>query len=137
MNKIRYKAQPVPPIYQPEVPARTIYFAATHKRRDVWAGFPTVKAILANHVDPRPDRPLPDQGRRFGGNSPTRRSQPTSQPTCSSRCLAPTTPTGGSTIKSVRNAGKCSPTGTALLFFAAAGAADIALLHQVVKKPDV
>ncbi len=42
----------MPPIYQPEVPARAIYFAATHKRRDVWVGFPTVKAILANRVAP-------------------------------------------------------------------------------------
>ena len=52
MNKTGKKAQPVPPIYQPEVPARAIYFAATHKRRDVWVGFPTVKAILANRIAP-------------------------------------------------------------------------------------
>ena len=52
MNKMGKKAQPVPPIYQPEVPARAIFFAATHKRRDVWVGFPTVKAILANRIAP-------------------------------------------------------------------------------------
>ena len=52
MNKMGRKAQPVPPIYQPEVPARAIFFAATHKRRDVWVGFPTVKAILANRIAP-------------------------------------------------------------------------------------
>ena len=52
MNKMGVKAQPVAPIYQPEVPARAIYFAATHKRRDVWVGFPTVKAILANRIAP-------------------------------------------------------------------------------------
>ncbi|MGI4796786.1 MAG: SDR family oxidoreductase [Janthinobacterium lividum] len=52
MNKMGRKAQPVPPIYQPEVPARAIYFAATHRRRDVWVGFPTVKAILANRIAP-------------------------------------------------------------------------------------
>ena len=52
MNKMGKKAQPVPPIYQPEVPARAIYFAATHRRRDVWVGFPTVKAILANRIAP-------------------------------------------------------------------------------------
>ena len=52
MNKMGKKAQPVPPIYQPEVPARAIYFAATHKRRDIWLGFPTVKAILANRIAP-------------------------------------------------------------------------------------
>ncbi len=52
MNKMGVKAQPVAPIYQPEVPARAIYFAATHRRRDVWVGFPTVKAILANRIAP-------------------------------------------------------------------------------------
>ena len=52
MNKMGVKAQPVAPIYQPEVPARAIFFAATHKRRDVWVGFPTVKAILANRIAP-------------------------------------------------------------------------------------
>ena len=52
MNKMGKKAQPVPPIYQPEVPARAIYFAATHRRRDVWVGWPTVKAILANRIAP-------------------------------------------------------------------------------------
>ncbi|MDT7950628.1 MAG: SDR family oxidoreductase [Acetobacteraceae bacterium] len=52
MNKMGKKAQPVPPIYQPEVPARAIYFAATHRRRDIWVGFPTVKAILANRIAP-------------------------------------------------------------------------------------
>ena len=52
MNKMGDKAQPVPPIYQPEVPARAIFFAATHRRRQVWVGFPTVKAILANRIAP-------------------------------------------------------------------------------------
>ncbi len=52
MNKMGKKAMPVPPIFQPEVPARAIYFAATHRRREVWVGFPTVAAILANRVAP-------------------------------------------------------------------------------------
>ncbi len=52
LNKMGRKARPVAPIYEPEVPARAIFFAATHKRRDVWLGFSTVKAILANRVAP-------------------------------------------------------------------------------------
>jgi short-subunit dehydrogenase len=40
--------QPVPPIFQPEVAARGIYWAAHHRRREVNIGFPTVKAIFAN-----------------------------------------------------------------------------------------
>jgi len=52
MNKMGKKAKPVAPIYEPEVPARAIFFAATHKRREVWVGYPTVQAILANRIAP-------------------------------------------------------------------------------------
>ncbi|WP_025596898.1 SDR family oxidoreductase [Burkholderia sp. WSM2230] len=52
LNKMGRKAKPVAPIFQPEVAARAIYFAATHKRREIWVGFPTVKAILANFLAP-------------------------------------------------------------------------------------
>ncbi len=52
MNKMGFKAKPVAPIYQPEVPARAIFFAATHRRRQVWVGYPTVQAILANRIAP-------------------------------------------------------------------------------------
>ena len=52
MNKMSREAKPVAPIYQPEVPARAIFFAATHKRRENWVGFPTVKAILADNAAP-------------------------------------------------------------------------------------
>ena len=51
-NKMGRKAQPVPPIYQPEVPARAIVFGAFHPRRQIWVGFPTVVAVLANRVAP-------------------------------------------------------------------------------------
>ena len=52
LNKMGRKAKPVAPIFEPEVPARAIFFAATHKRRDVWVGWPTVKAIMANRIAP-------------------------------------------------------------------------------------
>lgn len=52
LNKMGRKAMPVPPIYQPEVPARAIYFGATHPRRQIWVGVPTVVAILANRIAP-------------------------------------------------------------------------------------
>ncbi len=52
LNKMGRRAQPVPPIYQPEVPARAIVFAASARRREVWVGMPTVKAILANRLVP-------------------------------------------------------------------------------------
>lgn len=52
LNKMGRKAKPVAPIFQPEVAARAIMFAATHHRRQIWLGFPTVKAILANRIAP-------------------------------------------------------------------------------------
>lgn len=52
MNKMGRKARPVAPIYEPEIPARAIFFAATHKRREIWVGYPTVQAILANRIAP-------------------------------------------------------------------------------------
>jgi NAD(P)-dependent dehydrogenase (short-subunit alcohol dehydrogenase family) len=51
-NKMGRAAQPVPPIYQPEVAARAIYFGAFHPRRQIWVGFPSVKAILGNRIAP-------------------------------------------------------------------------------------
>jgi short-subunit dehydrogenase len=51
-NKMGRKAMPVPPIYQPEVAARAIYFGAFNPRRQIWVGFPTLKAILANRIAP-------------------------------------------------------------------------------------
>ena len=44
--------QPVPPIYQPEVAARAIVWAATHRRRELFVGLSSIKAILANKVVP-------------------------------------------------------------------------------------
>lgn len=44
--------QPVPPIYQPEIAADAIVWAAYHKRREVYVGFPTVKAIFGNKLMP-------------------------------------------------------------------------------------
>ncbi|MFN2503985.1 MAG: SDR family oxidoreductase [Acidimicrobiales bacterium] len=44
--------QPVPPIYQPEVAAEGIWWAAHHRRREVWVGPPTVATILANRLAP-------------------------------------------------------------------------------------
>jgi short-subunit dehydrogenase len=52
LNKMRRRPQPVPPIFAPEVAARAILFAATHRRREIWVGFPTVRAIIANKIAP-------------------------------------------------------------------------------------
>jgi len=52
LNKMGRRPQPVPPIFQPEVAARAIVFAAFHRRREIWVGMPTVKAIIANRFAP-------------------------------------------------------------------------------------
>jgi short-subunit dehydrogenase len=51
-SRLPHKAQPVPPIYEPEVAARAIYAAAHTKRRTIEVGFSTVEAIVANKVIP-------------------------------------------------------------------------------------
>jgi NAD(P)-dependent dehydrogenase (short-subunit alcohol dehydrogenase family) len=52
-SRLRHKAQPVPPIYQPEVAARAIAYAADHpERREYWVGGSTVATLLANAVAP-------------------------------------------------------------------------------------
>ena len=44
--------QPVPPVYQPEVAADAIHWAAHHRRREVWVGGPTLKTIIGNKIVP-------------------------------------------------------------------------------------
>jgi short-subunit dehydrogenase len=51
-SRLPGKPQPVPPIFQPEVAARAIYWAAHHRRREVYVGLPTVKAVIANKIVP-------------------------------------------------------------------------------------
>jgi NAD(P)-dependent dehydrogenase (short-subunit alcohol dehydrogenase family) len=51
-SRLPRKAQPVPPIYQPEVAAEAIHWSAHHRRRELWVGIPTVQAILGNRLAP-------------------------------------------------------------------------------------
>jgi short-subunit dehydrogenase len=52
-SKLPHKAQPVPPIYQPEIAAEAIVFASKNKRREIYVGLPTVIAIVGNKLFPR------------------------------------------------------------------------------------
>jgi short-subunit dehydrogenase len=52
-SKLPNKAQPVPPIYQPEIAAQAIVFASKNKRREIYVGLPTVIAIMGNKLFPR------------------------------------------------------------------------------------
>jgi hypothetical protein len=52
-SRLPRKAQPVPPIYQPEVAARAIYYAAHHPgRREYYAAWSVVEAIVGNKLVP-------------------------------------------------------------------------------------
>jgi NAD(P)-dependent dehydrogenase (short-subunit alcohol dehydrogenase family) len=53
LSKLPHHAQPVPPIYQPEVAGRAVVFAADHpRRREYWVGSSTVLTLMANAVVP-------------------------------------------------------------------------------------
>jgi short-subunit dehydrogenase len=52
LNKMPKKVEPLPPIFQPEVIARAIFYAATHRRREMFLGWPAVKAIIGNKLAP-------------------------------------------------------------------------------------
>jgi short-subunit dehydrogenase len=51
-SRMPRQPQPVPPIFQPEVIARGLYYAAHARRRELWIGFPTVMAINAQKFAP-------------------------------------------------------------------------------------
>jgi short-subunit dehydrogenase len=51
-SRLRGRAQPVPPIFQPGVAADAIVWASGHKRREVYVGAPTVEAIIGNKLFP-------------------------------------------------------------------------------------
>ncbi|HEU5116796.1 MAG TPA: hypothetical protein VFT74_08995, partial [Isosphaeraceae bacterium] len=40
------------PIFQPEVAAEAIHYAALHRRREILVGFPTIKAVWGNKFFP-------------------------------------------------------------------------------------
>ncbi|HTZ74876.1 MAG TPA: SDR family oxidoreductase [Candidatus Aquilonibacter sp.] len=52
-SRLKNKAQPLPPIFEPEVGARAVYWAAHHDRAEVYVGGSTVEAIVGNKVAPR------------------------------------------------------------------------------------
>lgn len=51
-HRLSARPQPVPPIFQPETAARAIEWAAHHRKRELWVGFPVVKTIIATLMVP-------------------------------------------------------------------------------------
>jgi NAD(P)-dependent dehydrogenase (short-subunit alcohol dehydrogenase family) len=70
-------AKPLGAIFQPEVAADAIVWAAEHRRREVWVGLPAVEAILGTRVIPGfLDRKLAHEA--YGGQLDTSRPPPSS-----------------------------------------------------------
>ena len=51
-SKLPDHPMPVPPIYQPEIPAEAVYWAAHHRRRELWVGYSAIAAILGTRLAP-------------------------------------------------------------------------------------
>ncbi len=53
LNKMDQHPMPVPPIFQPELPAKAIVFLAEHPRRNIWIGISTAYTILGERIAPK------------------------------------------------------------------------------------
>lgn len=63
VNRMDKALQPMPPIYQPEIIAEAIYDVSRHPRREVFLGWPSIKAIVGNKIVPGlADRYLASRG---------------------------------------------------------------------------
>lgn len=47
-----FRSRPVPPTFTPEVAAAGVVWAATHRRRELWVGYPAVVGIVASRLLP-------------------------------------------------------------------------------------
>ena len=52
LNKMPDHPMPVPPVFQPELPARAIAFLAEHPRRQMWVGISTAYTIIGERLAP-------------------------------------------------------------------------------------
>src|SRR4051794_14462651 len=51
-TNLKKRPRPMGKIFQPEVAARAVYYAATHRRRELWVGWPAMEAILGQKIMP-------------------------------------------------------------------------------------
>jgi NAD(P)-dependent dehydrogenase (short-subunit alcohol dehydrogenase family) len=52
LSRLPRHPRPVPPIFQPELAARAVVWAADHRRREWWVGASTAATLVANAVAP-------------------------------------------------------------------------------------
>lgn len=63
LNLVGKRPMPVPPIFQPELAAEAVVWSARHPRREVFVGWPAVKAVFGNKLLPNyADRKLAKDG---------------------------------------------------------------------------
>ena len=79
-SRLPHKAQPVPPIFQPEVAAQAIVYAAEHGRREIYVGWPTVKTIVGDKI-------VSNLLDRYLVKMVIRRNRPASRPTPTARII--------------------------------------------------
>jgi NAD(P)-dependent dehydrogenase (short-subunit alcohol dehydrogenase family) len=53
LSKMPEHPMPVPPVFQPELPARAIAYLAEHPRRNMWVGVSTAYTILGERLAPK------------------------------------------------------------------------------------
>ena len=85
-TKLPNHPQPVPPIYQPEVPAEAVYWAAHHRRREITVGGSAVKAIVGQQARPTLRRLVPRTHRLRLAADPGHARCTAAPTTSSSRC---------------------------------------------------
>lgn len=74
-NCMGNRPQPLGKIFQPEVAARGIYWAAHHRRRELWVGLPAAEAIIGTRLLPGfLDRKLAHQA--YGGQLTSQKEPP-------------------------------------------------------------
>ena len=101
LSRLPHHAQPVPPIYQPEVAARGVLYAADHpQRREYWVGASTAATLAANAIAPGPAGPLPGQDRVRLATNQADDKPPTRRSTCGNRPTDPTARTSAPTASS-------------------------------------
>lgn len=80
-TKIRRHPQPVSAVYQPEVAARAIVWAATHDRREIYVGLPSMLTIFLNKAMPGVlDRLMARRGLRAAVPARSDSRRPAGQP---------------------------------------------------------
>ena len=117
LSRLAHQAQPVPPIYQPEVAARAIRYAADHpQRREYWVGasrsarcWPTRSSQACwTATWPAPASPRSRRASRNPRTSrPTSGSLPTDPPGATTARTAPSTP---DPVRPARNSGSRTAT---------------------------